>query len=317
MPLRPMSTAIVALGRTSATTLRVAATAARRGTSTAGEILSRPTTPATNVRLRMPATAKVGIRAPTTTNVRAGPCATTIKIRRGVRATSTRIRVEATTTRPTAEVIMRDRRAATRASRVHRRTAATRPVLQTRMDRRAGSARTSKASHRTGPTTMILRRPAAVVLGTNMRRRRCPVVLSPKPPHRSRTTAVILRPSASRRSRPTTMILRPSAPRRSGRSTTVVLRTEVPRRPGTTVFKPMPTTARPTVRKIVRLPRRGTTRTDHSVSREVPGARRGSHRRPTVVHRLPEVPVARGKVLMISLQRSSFEVMITLRNQLV
>jgi hypothetical protein len=119
--------------------------------------------------------------------------------------------------------------------------------------------------------------------------------------------------------RPTAVIFRTTAARRSsGRSSTAILRPKVPRRPtGTTVVKPAPTTARPTVREVMRLPGRGTARTDNAMPRELARTRSSRHRRPAVVHRRPEVPVARGKVLMIPLHRSSFEVMITLRSQLV
>jgi hypothetical protein len=273
---RPVSTAASALGGTCATTLWVTTTA-RRGMSpaageirswsttaagvrlsmsaTAGEIRSRSTA-ATEVRLRMPApgTTEVGIGAPTTTTaeVRVGPRATAPNVRRGVRGASTRVRMEATTTRPAAEVIVRDRRGATRASRIHRRTAATGtgPVLQARMDGRAGSTRT-KAS-RCG-------RSAAAALGADTRRA-------------TRSTATVLGANMRRGSRSATAVLESS--RRSGRPTAAVLGAEVARRAGTSVFKPVPTPARPTVCEVMRRPTLGpaTARTDNSVARENSGA---------------------------------------------
>jgi len=153
-----------------------------------------------------------------------------------------------------------------------------------------------------GPKVSGCTRSTATVLGTNMRRS-------------GRSASVILKPP--RRGRSTTVILRTSASGCRGRSATTILRTEVPCRAGTAVFKPVPTTARPTVREIMRLPGRGTTRSDNSVPRELARTRSSRHHRPTVIHGLPEVPVGRREVLMIPLHRGRLEMTITLRSHLM
>lgn len=133
----------------------------------------------------------------------------------------------------------------------------------------------------------------------------------PTPVHRRPTATGPALQTRTRRRR-SSVVLRTKSPRCRGPATEVPRRTRI-----ATVFKSVPAATRPTMREVMRLPRRGTPRSNYPVPREIPRPRRGSHRRSTVIHRRPEVAVTRRKVLMIPLHRSSFEVMITLRSQLV
>ena len=116
-----------------------------------------------------------------------------------------------------------------------------------------------------------------------------------------------------------TVVLRSTAARGPSRST-MIFGTEVPSRAGATaILLTMRALRAVVMRHIARRPtlRAAATCGDNSMARELVRAGSSRDRRPTVIHRLSQVPVGRCKMLMIPLHPGRLKVTLVLCTQLV
>src|SRR3569833_14509 len=108
---------------------------------------------------------------------------------------------------------------------------------------------------------------------------------------------------------------------RGRRRSTAILRTEVPSRTrAAAILRAMCACRAIAMPHITSQPAARTaavTRGHYSTTRELARPRSGGNRRPTVGHRLSEVPVGRRKMLMVPLHRRRLEVTLMLRAELV